>query len=123
MSAQWRGRFLEDFEACIAYLRCPAEHHRYIRTTNLAERAIEEERRRTKTIPHFFTEKGSLKLAFAALLRASQRWQRVTISDFDRLRLAQLRAQLHEESLARRGRTAPPAPTAAPAVSTQETAA
>jgi transposase-like protein len=115
--------FLEDFEACIAYLRCPPEHHRYIRTTNLAERAIEEERRRTKTIPHFFSEKGSLKLAFAALLRASQRWQRVTISDFDRLRLGQLRAQLHEEYLARRGRTAPPAPQAAPAKSIEETAA
>jgi transposase-like protein len=115
--------FLEDFEACIAYLRCPPEHHRYIRTTNLAERAIEEERRRTKTIPHFFTEKGSLKLAFAALLRASQRWQRVTISDFDRLRLTQLRAQLHEEFLARRGRAAPPAPLATPATSTKETAA
>jgi transposase-like protein len=115
--------FTEDFEACIAYLRCPAEHHRYIRTTNLAERAIEEERRRTKTIPHFFTEKGSLKLCFAALLRASQRWQRVTISDFDRLRLGQLRAQLHEEYLARRARTAPPVPPAAVAKSTQETAA
>jgi transposase-like protein len=113
----------EDFEACIAYLRCPPEHHRYIRTTNLAERAIEEERRRTRTIPHFFSEKGSLKLAFAALLRASQRWQRATISDFDRVRLAQLRAQLREEYLARRGRTAPPAPPTAPTKSTEESAA
>ncbi len=98
--------FLEDFEACIAYLRCPPAHHKYIRTTNLAERAIEEERRRTKTIPHFFNERGGLKLCYAALLRASQRWQRVTISEFDRTRLKVLWEQLHQEYPARRGRTA-----------------
>jgi putative transposase len=97
--------FLDDFEACIAYLRCPPDHHKYIRTTNLAERSIEEERRRTKTIPRFFDEKSSLKLCYAALIRASERWQRVTISAFDRTRLAALRDQLHQEYLARRGRS------------------
>lgn len=96
--------FLDDFEACVAYLRCPPEHHKFIRTTNLAERSIEEERRRTKTIPRFFDEKSGLKLCYAALMRASARWQRVTISDFDRTRLAALRDQLHQEYLARRGK-------------------
>src|SRR5437763_11647525 len=98
--------FLDDFDACIAYLRCPPDHHKYIRTTNLAERSIEEERRRTKTIPRFFDEKSGLKLCYAALLRASKRWQRVTINDFDRTRLAVLREQLHQEYLARHGRAA-----------------
>ncbi len=82
--------FLAEVEACLASLRCPPDHHKYIRTTNLAERAIEEERRRTKTIPPFFKDKGGerggLKLCYAALLRASERWQRVTINDFDRTR-------------------------------------
>jgi transposase-like protein len=100
--------FLDDFEACVAYLRCPPDHHKYIRTTNLAERSIEEERRRTKVIPHFFDEKGGLKLCFAALMRASRRWQRVSISEFDRTRLAALRDQLHEEFRQRRGHTIPP---------------
>jgi putative transposase len=99
--------FLDDFEACVAYLRCPPAHHKFIRTTNLAERAIEEERRRTKTIPRFFDEKSGLKLCYAALMRASARWQRVTISDFDRVRLANLREQLHQEYLIRRGKTEP----------------
>jgi putative transposase len=102
--------FLDDFEACIAYLRCPASHHKYIRTTNLAERAIEEERRRTKTVPRFFDEKSCLKLCYASLMRASQRWQRVTMSEFERTQLEVLRAQLHEEYLARRGKTAPVTP-------------
>jgi transposase-like protein len=96
--------FLDDFEACIAYLRCPPTHFKYIRTTNLAERSIEEERRRTKTIPRFFDEKSGLKLCYAALIRASERWQRVTITDFDRTRLAALRDQLHHEYLVRRGK-------------------
>jgi putative transposase len=104
------GSFLDDFEACIAYLRCPASHHKYIRTTNLAERAIEEERRRTKTIPRFFDEKSCLKLCYASLMRASQRWQRVTMTEFERTQLGVLRAQLHEEYLARRGKIAPVTP-------------
>ena len=83
---------------------CIRDSFKYIRTTNLAERSIEEERRRTKTIPRFFDEKSGLKLCYAALIRASERWQRVTISDFDRTRLAALREQLHQEYLARRGK-------------------
>ncbi len=65
---KWKGTypsamasFMDDFEACIAYLRSPASHHKFIRTTNLAERSIEEERRRTKTLPRFFDEKSCLK--------------------------------------------------------------
>src|SRR5437763_16493978 len=104
--------FLDDFDACIAYLRCPPDHHKYIRTTNLAERASEEERRRTKTIPHFFDEKGGLKLCYAALLRASHRWQRVTISDFDHTRLVVLRDQLHQDYLARHGKATATTPSA-----------
>jgi putative transposase len=65
--------FQEDFEACIAYLRCPANHHKYIRTTNLAERSIEEERRRSKVIPRFFDEKSALNLCFARISTARRR--------------------------------------------------
>jgi transposase-like protein len=101
--------FLEDFEACIAYLRCPPDHHKYIRTTNLAERAIEEERRRTKTIPRFFDEDSCLKLCYVSLMRASERWQRVRMSEFDRTRLAVLRDQLHREYLVRHGKAEPAA--------------
>jgi transposase-like protein len=99
--------FLDDFEACIAYLRCPPSHHKFIRTTNLAERSIEEERRRTKTIPRFFDEKSCLKLCYASLIRASQRWQRVTITEFERTQLGVLREQLHQEYLIRRGKAVP----------------
>jgi transposase-like protein len=86
--------FQDDWEACIAYLRCPAIHHKRIRTTNLLERSFLEERRRTRTIPRFFSEKSCLKLVFATLWRASQRWQAVRMSEIERQQLKLLRREL-----------------------------
>jgi putative transposase len=86
--------FQDDWEACIAYLRCPRVHHERIRTTNLLERSFLEERRRTKVIPRFFTEKSCLKLVFATLWRASQRWQDVRMTDIERQQLRLLRREL-----------------------------
>ena len=74
---------LDDFEACIAHLRLPIAHRRAIRTTNLLERLFGEERRRTKVIPHAFGERAVLKLIYAALIRASQTWRRIVISEFE----------------------------------------
>jgi putative transposase len=86
--------FQDDWEACIAYLRCPPVHHKRIRTTNLLERSFLEERRRTKVIPRFFTERSCLKLAFATVWRASQHWQGVKMSELERQQLKLLRREL-----------------------------
>jgi transposase-like protein len=86
--------FEDDFEACIAHLRLPIAQRKTTRTTNLLERLFGEERRRTKTIPHAFGEKPVLKLMFAALIRASQSWRRVIISEFEIKQIAELRQQL-----------------------------
>ena len=86
--------FQDDLEACLAYLRCPLAHHKAIRTTNLLERAFQENRRRTKVIPHFFTERACLKLVFSALGHTSQRWRRVTMTELEQRQLAELRKQL-----------------------------
>jgi transposase-like protein len=69
-------------------------HHKAIRTTNLLERAFQESRRRTKVIPHFFTERACLKLVFSALWQTSQSWRRVTMTELDQQQLAQLRNEL-----------------------------
>lgn len=84
----------DDLDACLAFLRCPAHHHKRIRTTNLIERAFLEERRRTKTIPRFWDEKSCLKLAYATLWQASQRWQNVRMSELEVAILKQLRHEL-----------------------------
>lgn len=88
--------FLDDFEACIAHLRLPIAHRRAIRTTNLLERLFGEERRRTKVIPHAFSEKPILKLMYAALIRASQTWRRILISEFEIKQIEELRSELDE---------------------------
>ncbi|MBI4507908.1 MAG: transposase [Chloroflexi bacterium] len=49
--------FLDDIAACIAYLGCPADHHKYLRTTNLADRSFEEERRRARVVRAFEARK------------------------------------------------------------------
>ncbi|MBE0433727.1 transposase [candidate division WOR-3 bacterium] len=86
--------FLDDFDACIAYMKCPAVHHRTIRTTNLLERSFLEEKRRTRTIPGFFTEKSCLKLVFATLLCAQSRWHRVKMGAKEQEQLLALRRKL-----------------------------
>ena len=71
----------DDLEALLSHLKLPVNHRIYCRTTNLIERSFAEERRRTKVIPGFLTEKSALKLVFSTLIRASKRWQRVTFTE------------------------------------------
>jgi len=89
--------FADDLEASLAHLRLPVAHRKYARTTNLIERSFVEERRRTKVIPRFFTERSCLKLAFGALERASRRWQRVTITELEQRQLEMLRKELEPD--------------------------
>jgi putative transposase len=60
---------LDDAEASLNHLQVPQRHQQYVRTSNLAERAFEEERRRTKVIPQLW-EEGSL---YGFLMRVVQR--------------------------------------------------
>ena len=60
------------------------------------ERSFEEERRRTKVIPGFITEKSGLKLVYATLIRASRRWfHEVKFTIFDINYLDKLRKELN----------------------------
>jgi len=79
--------FENDLEASLNHLKLPTLHHKSIRTTNLVERGFEEERRRSKVIPRFRTEKECLKLVFATLWRASERWLKVKFSEIERRQL------------------------------------
>ena len=84
----------DDLEASLAHLRLPVAHRKYVRTTNLIERSFLEERRRTKIIPRFFDERSCLKLVYATLVRASQRWQRIRVTNAERAQLLRLRQEL-----------------------------
>src|SRR5437870_5405923 len=87
--------FRDDFDACIAHLRFPLRHRRVIRTTNLLERLFLEERRRTKIIPHAFGERPVLKLMYAAVIRAADRWRGLTVGEFEQRQLRAIREELN----------------------------
>jgi putative transposase len=86
--------FAEDLEASLAHLKVPVRHRINVRTTNLIERSFLEERRRSKVIPRFNDEKSAMKLVFAVLIRASERWNRVSVSELESKQLKLLRREL-----------------------------
>jgi transposase-like protein len=83
--------FQDDLENCLNHIDFPAGHHKHIRTTNLIERAFGEQKRRTKVIPRFLDEKSCLKLVFATLIRASDKWNKVAMSEYDLALLKNIR--------------------------------
>jgi putative transposase len=84
----------EDAEASLNHLKVPIRHRQYVRTSNLAERAFEEERRRTKVIPHLWDEASLVKLVFAVLIRVSERWGKKQYSEFEQHQIRALRHAL-----------------------------
>ncbi len=66
-----------------------------IRTTNLLERLFLEERRRTKIIPYAFGERLVLKLMYAAVIRAADRWRGITVDEFEQRQLKAIRDELN----------------------------
>ena len=104
----------DDFEACIAHLRFPLGHRRTIRTTNLLERLFGEERRRTKVIPHAFGERAVLKLMYAALIRAAERWRGIRITEFEQRQLKAIREEIDKDFTARNAPAMSVTVTAAP---------
>lgn len=89
--------FQADLEACLAHLEFPAGHRRYIRTTNLIERAFVEQKRRTKVIPAHINEKGAMKLVYGSLIRAARDWQKVSMEPLERTQLKHLRKTMVPE--------------------------
>ncbi len=86
--------FADDLEALLAIHRVPVRHRIRVRTTNLAECSFVEERRRIKVIGRFPDEKAAMKVVFATMIRAADRWCRVSITDLERHQLKLLRAEL-----------------------------
>jgi putative transposase len=103
---------LDDGEASLNHLHVPQRHQQYVRTSNLAERAFEEERRRTKVIPHLWDEGGVVKLVFAVLIRVSERWGKKCFSEFEQQQIRSLRRRL---KLDEQEVTSSPLPTETPA--------
>jgi transposase len=63
------------------------EHRKVVRTTDLLERFLIEERRRTKIISHALRERPVLKPMYAAVIRAADRWRGISVGEFERRQL------------------------------------
>jgi hypothetical protein len=63
-------------------------------------------RRRTIVIPHAFGERAVLKLVYAALIRAAERWRGIRITEFEQRQLTAIRGEIDKDFTAR---NAPPA--------------
>jgi putative transposase len=85
---------LDDADASLNHLEVPQRHQQYVRTSNLVERAFVEERRRTKVIPHLWTEGSLVHLVFGVLIRVSDRWGKKCFSEFEQQQIRSLRARL-----------------------------
>jgi transposase-like protein len=92
---------VDDAEASLNHLYVPQRHQPYVRTANLAERAFEEERRRTKGIPHRWDEGSVVKLVFAVLIRVSERWGKKGFREFaqQQIRRWRKRRQLDDQEV------------------------
>jgi transposase-like protein len=73
---QYQGTFPEacrclpdDAEASLNHLKVAPRYRQYMRTSHLAEWAFEEERHRTKVIPHLWAEASLVQRVFAVLIR------------------------------------------------------
>jgi transposase-like protein len=82
---------LDDAAAALNPLYVPQRPQQYVRTANLAERACEEERRRTKVIPHLGDEGRVVKLGFAVLIRVRERWGKKWFSEVEQQQMRRLR--------------------------------
>jgi hypothetical protein len=89
------ARFEDDFEGCAAHLRLPVTHRRFVRTTNLLERLLVEERRWLKIMG--IGEKPVVKLIFGALNCAADRWRGLCFTEFELRQIAAVGKDLDQE--------------------------
>lgn len=89
--------FDEDLPSCLVHLNDPHGHRRYLRTTNLIERSFVEQKRRTKVIPNHVNEQGAMKLVYGTLIRAAQKWHRITMDEADLMLLKSLRQAMCQQ--------------------------
>ena len=54
-------------------------------------------------VPNAFGEKAVLKLMFAAMTRAAERWRAIKVTDFERRQMGAIRKQLDQEYEAQTG--------------------
>jgi transposase-like protein len=89
----WRC-LLEDAAASLHHLAVPHRHQQDGRTSNLLERAVVEERRRTKVSPHLWGEQRLVNLVFGVWIRVRDRWGKQCFRALEQQQIRRLRETL-----------------------------
>ena len=68
---------------CLTFYRYPEAHWKYLRSTNILERAFREVRRRTQVVGRFPDEMAALELIFGVLEEKRLKWHRLNLQPED----------------------------------------
>jgi len=90
---QWKARWQKqapkavaclenDLEELLAFLDCPKEHWRRLRTTNIIERVFVEVRRRIRTMCAFTTRSSCERILYSVFERMNNHWSRHPLPAF-----------------------------------------
>ena len=81
----WRGRcpkavgcLARDIDKLLQFLKCPVEHHRIIRTTNIIERLFKELRRRLRVMGAFSDADSCKRITYSLFAYHNTRWTRTS---------------------------------------------
>lgn len=72
----------QDLESLLAFLECPKDHWRRLRTTNVIERLFVEVRRRIRTMCAFTTRSSCERILYSVFERMNLSWSRHPLSAF-----------------------------------------
>lgn len=72
----------QDLESLLAFYRCPEEHRKRVRTTNVIERLFVEVRRRIRTMCAFTTRDSCERILYSVFHRMNQQWSQHPLQPF-----------------------------------------
>jgi putative transposase len=86
---KWRGKYPRavrsverHIEELLNIFLCPAEHRRYIRSTNLIERSFREVRKRTRPMSVFTNPASCDRIIFGVISKLNMHWRRNPLKEF-----------------------------------------
>lgn len=86
---KWRGKYPRavrsverHIEELLNIFLCPAEHRRYIRSTNLIERSFREVRKRTRPMSVFTNPASCDRIIFGVISKLNMQWRRNPLKEF-----------------------------------------
>jgi putative transposase len=72
----------QDLEELLAFMGCPKDHWRKLRTTNAIERAFREVRRRTRPMSCFQNSASVDRIIYGIITHLNANWKKMPLPEF-----------------------------------------